>query len=238
MGWFHRSFKPLEVDIHSHLIPGIDDGAGTLAKSVEMIRAMKALGFKKLITTPHIHPKYPNTPNIILTGLEKLQEALMHANLEMEVEAAAEYFVDDLFLDRLKEGESFLYFGDRYLLIECSFVSKPIFFESIIFELQAKGYKPVLAHPERYQFLEGSIAWLCELKDAGALFQVTLGSLSGYYGAAAMKIAKKLWSENMVDLVGSDLHRMTHMEYLESSLKSKMVQKKIASGSLINHGLL
>lgn len=227
----------LKVDIHSHLIPGIDDGAKSLELSIQMIEAFSTLGFQKLITTPHIHPKYPNTSDNILKGLGLLQKEIEKRNLKIEVEAAAEYYVDDIFLQKVQQDEPLLTFGDNYVLVESAFLNKPIFFETALFELKSRGYQPVLAHPERYRFLDPSLEWLKELKDADILLQVTLGSLGGYYGEIPQKIAKKLMKDEMVDFLGSDLHRFSQVECMRKGLLSKEAQKLCSSPQLRNHSL-
>lgn len=239
MKWFSkRTSIPLKVDIHSHLIPGIDDGASSLKDSMDMLRAFYELGFRKVVTTPHIHPRYPNNKEAIVNGLRDLHQAIENDGLDIELEAAAEYYVDENFLEKLNSGHDLLTFGDRYLLVECSFVNKPFFFENAIFDMIEKGYNPILAHPERYQFLEGNIDWLMELKSLGILFQVTLGSLSGYYGELPRQLGKKLLKEGMVDFLASDLHRMSQVGHLRSSLRLKEVQTIIKRDQLLNNSLV
>lgn len=229
------SFK---VDIHSHLIPGIDDGSKTVDESIEMIRAFQKLGYRKIITTPHIHPNYPNTPKTIRTALEPLTATLKEKEISISIEVAAEYFVDESFLKTLRQNEEILSFGKQLVLVESSFLNKPIYFEEALFELKAKGYTPVLAHPERYQFLEGSIAWLSELKSMGILLQVTLGSISGYYGKIPKKISKELLKNNMVDFFGSDLHRISQVDFLKKGLQLKETQNYLNRGFCRNEYLL
>lgn len=238
MGLFRRKSALLKVDLHSHLIPNIDDGSQSMEQSIEMIKALISLGFKKIITTPHIHPNYPNRPEVILAGLEALQNELIRLDLDVEVEAAAEYFVDDAFHQKVKGKGLILSFGSKLVLVESSFLNKPIFFESVMFDLMSSGYTPVLAHPERYRFLEGTIDWLVELKSMGVLLQVTLGSIGGYYGTKPEHIGKILLKNEMVDFLGSDLHRASHLEYLEKGLKSKEVQKVLNGNKLKNMDLL
>ena len=238
MGIFGRSHASLNVDLHSHLIPNIDDGYQSLEQSIEMITALMKLGFKKVITTPHIHPNYPNTPEIIRMGLEKLHKALVKQNLEMEVEVAAEYFVDEAFHQKVKNKDALLSFGGKHVLVESSFINKPIFFESAMFDLQAAGYTPVLAHPERYRFLEGRIDWLEELKNMGVLFQVTLGSIAGYYGKIPEQLGKMLIKKELADFLGSDLHRKSHLAFLNKGLRSKEVQRALKGNSIKNQQLL
>lgn len=238
MRWRLKNVRQIGVDIHSHLIPGIDDGAPSLDQSRMMVDLLYKSGFKKLITTPHIHPRYPNKESQIMEGLEKLKNELKSVEYKIEIEAAAEYYVDDEFIDKVKNKADFLSFGDNYILIECSFITKPLFFESVIFSLKAQGYNPVLAHPERYKFLEGDIEWLNELKGAGLLFQVTLGSIGGYYGTMPRKLGIKLIKNGMVEFLGSDLHKPSQIEYLNIGLGSGPVQNLVKSGNLLNNELI
>ncbi len=167
------------ADIHSHLIPGIDDGVSQPDQSLEILIALEALGYKKIITTPHIHPNYPNKEEVIVAGLFKIQTESAKRGINLEVEAAAEYFVDEVFLNKVKKGHPILSFGNRYVLIESSFINKPMIFEQAVFELTSRDYLPVLAHPERYKFLDQSLDWLFGLKELGVFFQVTCSSLVG-----------------------------------------------------------
>lgn len=233
-----KSIHLLEVDLHSHLIPNIDDGSQSMEQSINMLERLMEIGFKKVITTPHIHPRYPNTPHVIMSGLEALQAEVVSRGIQVEIEAAAEYYVDESFYTKIREGDRILSFGDKFVLVESSFVNKPIFFETVMFDLLAKGFRPVLAHPERYQFLEGSIRWLEELKEMGVMFQITLGSIGGYYGEKPLRIGKQLIAKEMVDFLGSDLHRQNHLPYLEKGLKSKEIQRLITKDLLRNKDLL
>ena len=156
--WFSRKkkkldpvdFSSLRTDIHSHLIPGIDDGAPDLETSIEIIKKLMTLGYSNFITTPHIMSDlYRNTPEIILGGLKKLRAELSRLKIDVKIEAAAEYFVDYEFENKIGK-EKFLTFGDNYILIEFSFLEKPQNIDEIIFKLQLEGYKVVLAHPARY----------------------------------------------------------------------------------------
>ncbi|MEP5610783.1 MAG: CpsB/CapC family capsule biosynthesis tyrosine phosphatase [Cyclobacteriaceae bacterium] len=237
-GFGKKSMSTPVVDIHSHLIPGIDDGVKTLDHSIEVIKKFADLGFKKIITTPHIHPNYPNSTDEIRRGLSTVQSRIEEEKLDLEVEAAAEYFVDDVFMKSISEDKEILSFGPNFVLVESSFLNKPIFFESCLFELQSKGYQPVLAHPERYRFLEEEIDWLLELKEMGILLQVTISSFAGFYGKIPEKIAKTLFSRNMIDFLGSDLHSYNQIKYLEQGLRHKSVEKLCKSPHLKNGSLI
>jgi len=226
------------VDIHSHLVPGIDDGSKTMYDSILLISKLKELGFKKLITTPHImQDKYPNTSQIIRNGLKELKQKLLTKGIDIEVEAASEYFLDDHFLDLLKERD-ILTFGDNYLLFELSYTNKPIFLESAIFEMISAGYKPVLAHPERYIFFHKNFEEYKWLKRKGLLFQINLNSFSGYYSKEVQKIANRLAEEGLIDFVGSDTHKMRQLEHLERNLHSKVIEKIFKNNTILNDSLL
>lgn len=239
LGWFKKNaLADLRVDIHSHLIPGIDDGVKTLEESWGIIQRLQNLGYQKAVTTPHIHPNYPNTPEIIKAGLVQVKEKIKEEDSSFVLEAAAEYFVDETFMNTIEKGDEILSFGDKYVLVESSFLNKPMFFESCLFELMTKGYKPILAHPERYKFLEGELDWLLELKQMGVLLQVTISSFVGYYGTTPQKVAKELARKGMVDFLGSDLHRIVQVDFLRKGLKEKEVEKLCKSSSLKNEQLL
>ena len=148
-------FLGIDVDMHSHLIPGIDDGAKTLEDSIGLIRGLQDLGFKKIITTPHIYKEhYPNTKAGILRGLEELKKGLIDANIDIAIEASAEYFMDDHFESLIDKNEILPLNGKdgKYVLVEMSFFGMPPKLEDYLFKIQLKGYTPILAHPERYLF--------------------------------------------------------------------------------------
>jgi len=207
----------LQVDIHSHLIAGIDDGAKTVDDAVEMIRALKKLGFKKIITTPHIFGDYyPNTPEIIRPGLKILKTAISEAEIDIDLYAAAEYYIDEYFENLLETGAELLSFSDQKILIEFSTLSEPVNIHNIIFQLNTRGYQPILAHPERYLYYSNNFEQFQKIRLMGCSFQVNLLSLAGYYGTAQKKLGVKLLKAGMVDYLGTDLHKpsqLTHIYY-------------------------
>lgn len=173
-----KDFSELKVDMHSHLVPGIDDGAETMEDSINLIRRMSELGFEKLITTPHIQGEFfKNTPEIILSGLEKVREAIKKENIPIKIEAAAEYLIDDYFMDKLK-ANNLLTLMDKYLLIELSYYTPHPNLKEILFELQLAGYKIILAHPERYTYWFNNFKKYEELKDMEIYFQLNTISIS------------------------------------------------------------
>jgi tyrosine-protein phosphatase YwqE len=198
---------------------------------------MHRLGFSKLVTTPHIQSEfYRNTPEIILSGLGKLREAISTEGIPVTVEAAAEYLLDDGFEAKLKAGE-LLSFSDKYILIEMSYYSPHPNLKSFIFSLQVEGYKVILAHPERYTYWFSDFSKYEDLKDRGVYFQLNTVSLAGYYPEPVKKFAEKLVDKNMIDFIGSDMHNMRYMEALQKSLKEKVLGRLMASGKLLNAAL-
>lgn len=228
----------LQVDIHSHLIPGIDDGSQSIAESLDILRAFEQKGFKKVITTPHIMGDfYKNTPEIILGGLSQLKSAMSAEKLSIRLEAAAEYYLDEFFLKDLKEEKQFMTFGKNYLLFELPYINAPIHMDEAIFLMQSQGYKPVLAHPERYQFYHGKSEKIKELKAKGVLLQLNTNSLTGYYSKPAKKMAEKLLKDNQIDFLGSDVHNMKHFHSMADCLSGKWA-KVLASKHFLNNSLL
>ncbi|NNC84234.1 MAG: hypothetical protein HKN79_11720 [Flavobacteriales bacterium] len=229
----------LKVDIHSHLIPGIDDGAQDMEESLALLRRFEALGFQKVITTPHIMADYyRNTPDIILGGLEKVRAAIKKEGMEIQIEAAAEYYLDDRF-EQLLDDEDLLTFGSkRYLLFELPFVAEPLNLNSAIFNMQLKGIKPVLAHPERYGFWSRDLEKYEELHDKGVILQINLNSLGGYYGPEVKKVADHLVEQELIGLVGTDCHRSDHLDALEQvTLRVPSFHRLLEQGKLINSTL-
>lgn len=227
----------LNCDIHSHFIPGIDDGSTSIENSVEMITEIYNLGYKKIITTPHIMSDYfKNTPEIILEGLGKVKAALKNANIPIKIEAAAEYYLDFDFERKLDE-EKILTFGDNYLLFEISYLNPPDNLDGIIFKLQTLGYKPVLAHPERYNYFHKTFNIYENLIDKGVLLQLNINSLTGHYSIPTKKAAEKMIDKNMISFLGSDCHHMGHLELIKKSVYEKPLQELIESGKLLNASL-
>jgi len=210
-------YSRLHTDVHSHLLPGIDDGSQNMETSIRLIKGMKELGYKKLITTPHIMwDMYKNTREIILEKLQEVQSRLNEEKPEIEIAVAAEYFIDDHVEELLKQKEPLLSFGDKMVLVEFSMASPPFDLKEVLFEMQLQGYQPVIAHPERYIYLEQNKDFYSELKDTGCLFQVNALSLSGYYGRSVSELANYLCKKKYYDLVGTDLHHSRHLDALKN----------------------
>lgn len=226
----------LIADMHSHLIPGIDDGSKTMDETLAMLAKFETLGYSKIITTPHIMAEvYPNTPEIILAGLENVRKAAKEIGISLEIEAAAEYYFDQSLIEKIQQ-KNVLSFGNNYVLVEFSFHAQPDNEHRLFFEMQLADYRPILAHFERYPYFHGSTEKAKEYKDKGASIQVNLNSLTGHYGPGVKKQAERLIDEGLVDFVGSDCHRMQHLMHLEEHLHLPYYHK-LGKLQLKNHTL-
>jgi protein-tyrosine phosphatase len=226
----------LRADMHSHLIPGIDDGAKTIEDSLELIRILHSLGYSKLITTPHIMSDYfRNTPEIINEGLATVRAALKKENIPVEISAAAEYYIDDGFIRKLEE-EKLLTIGDNYLLTEVSYINPPDNVEQVFFRAMVLGYKPILAHPERYPFWYRTPEQYMRFYDMGVTLQLNMNSLAGYYGPDAKKIGEKLIDMGIIGALGTDMHHLKHAAAMQQVVKEKYLQK-ILDMPLLNREL-
>ncbi|MBR1769644.1 MAG: hypothetical protein IJ748_04220 [Bacteroidales bacterium] len=226
----------LHTDIHSHVIPGIDDGAPTMEDSINLVREMYNLGYRRMIVTPHVRfGSFENDTDTFDARLELLEMAADKENLDMEFEIGAEHTIDENFRTLFKE-DKLKTFNDGWLLIEFPFTNLPPRWKELIFDLQMAGYKLILAHPERYvSYLSFEKKTIDELKNRDILFQMNITSLGGFYGKNVLKFARYLVEKEYVDILGSDLHNMRHIEYLKQSFRNKDVCNLIESGCLMNN---
>ena len=216
------SWSFLKADMHSHLIPGIDDGAQTMEDSIALIKEFQVMGFQSIVTTPHIKSDYfPNDPAIITNGLNELRQALAQNGIQFPVHAAAEYYVDERFVEML-EAAPLLTIHNNEVLIEFSFMFEPMRLSDILFKIQTKGYKPVIAHPERYNYYHQKLQVFNEFKDRGCLLQLNALSLTGYYGRGVKETAERLLHDGLYDYCGSDMHHLRHAEGLKKMMQSKI----------------
>lgn len=214
----------LAVDLHSHLLPGIDDGAPDLTTSIHLIKQLNALGFSKFICTPHIFKElYPNTPDTIQTALSLVQQNLQQNGSSIQVSAAAEYMIDEDF----ELSNNLLCLKDKYILIEMSYLNETPNIEQIIFDLQIKGYKVILAHPERYNFYHKATHRFQRFKEMGVWFQLNLLSITGYYGNEVKQMATNLLANGQYDLAATDLHHQNHLDALAKYTQSGQLYQKI-----------
>jgi tyrosine-protein phosphatase YwqE len=210
-------FSFLGTDMLSHLIPGIDDGSPDSGTSLRLIRQLYAMGYSKIITTPHIMQGfYNNTPSTILPGLELLRGELERLDIPVVIHAAAEYLLDTGLIDTLNADEPLLTLSGKKILVELSFVSPPLQLHSLLYQLQLKGYEPVIAHPERYKYYHDDPEQYRKLMEIGCELQLNLLSLTGHYGKDIKKAAIKLMDHRWPSYLGTDLHHERHAEGLQS----------------------
>ena len=229
-------FSALGTDMHSHLLPGIDDGAPDASRSLEMIQGLQDLGFKKFITTPHIMSDlYPNSPATIQDAFDRLKTA---GGANIPLTPAAEYFLDENFDKLLQENVPLLCIHEKTVLIEFSFVTTPLNYKQRIFDLQIRGYQPVLAHPERYLYFAANRGIYDEFRDAGCQFACNLLSFTGYYGKPPVELAQYLLKKDYIDYLGTDMHHIRHLEALRNAEAAMpVVQRLTDSGRLMNSRL-
>jgi protein-tyrosine phosphatase len=229
-------FSGIKTDMHSHLVPGIDDGSPDLDTSMALIKGLEELGYSKLITTPHIMgDMYKNTPDIINNGLGEVTKELKAKSSRMVIKAAAEYYLDDHFTEILNKEKPVLTVQQKSVLVEFSFVYAPMNLKESLFNLQIKGYQIILAHPERYQYFSMNKKMYDEFKQMGCQFQLNILSLTGYYGKAPQELANYLITKNYIDYVGTDLHHFKHLEALRNSYSiMPLIKNLLNSGHLLN----
>ena len=215
---------PGYVDIHSHVLPGIDDGAQKIKDSEFLLESMIDFGFSKVITTPHTMKNvWDNTTSSIGDAYNLVHSELPELSKQVSLQFASEYFLDENLI-RLAQQEKLLSLKDNFILIEMSYLNAPIQLYDFLFELQLKGYQLVLAHPERYNYFHSNKKEYQKLKKAGCLFQLNLLSTVGYYGKNVAEIADYLLKENLYDFVGSDIHHKNHVAAFQNKVMIKNYQ--------------
>jgi protein-tyrosine phosphatase len=217
-------FEAIEVDIHSHLIPDVDDGSPDMETSVELIREMMDLGFKSIITTPHISELYPNENSLLLNRLYDLKKQLKREKIEIEINVAAEYMINDVFEQKVLSGEPLMTLPNKHILVELSHISEPVNLYKVIAMLIESGYVPILAHPERYRYYNNNLMQFQKLINCGCHLQVNALSLDGYYGRMVSDCAWALLNNYMIDFIGSDIHHPRHIETMRNNISPKSQQ--------------
>ncbi len=231
----YTDFSKIGLDMHSHLIPGVDDGATDITNSIALLNGLKELGFHHLITTPHtLQDIHPNTSEILQKG-----HALLDGKVPdgISLELSSEYYLDGQFQEQL-EAEKLMPMKDNRILVEFSQISRPHDLEEVIFDLGIKGYQVILAHPERYLFLHKDFGYYKRLKQMGVDLQVNALSLTKHYGEHVKKIAEKLIEADMIDYFGTDTHHLRHIETLKQVPHTKHFSRLVDSGLLKNESLL
>ena len=229
---------PFTTDLHSHLIPGIDDGSPDLSTSLDLLRRLEEVGYRRLVITPHVMAdSYRNSTRTILEGLERLKAAAAEAGIGLELHAAAEYYLDEEFFHRLERGD-LLTIGERWVLFETSYYNEPLGLEERIYEITARGYRPMLAHPERYRYVRERTAFYGRLREMGVGFQVNINSLGGYYGRDAREKAEWLAERGWIDFLGSDTHGAKQVEFLQKTIREGRVERVLERNSVGNDHLV
>lgn len=223
------------TDMHSHFLPGIDDGAVDLEDSIQLILHLKEIGYKKFITTPHIFwDMYRNNNEIILEKLKLLREELFRREIDVEIEAAAEYYCDEHF-EKLIEDQNLLTFGNKkYVLFEISFAAENVNMSRAIFNMRLAGYSPILAHPERYDFWHRDFSRYESMIDKDVHLQLNINSLTGQYGPDTKRISERLIDRGMVSFIGTDCHHLGHVQLTNTARTNPHLLKLIESGNLLN----
>jgi protein-tyrosine phosphatase len=228
----------LKADIHSHLLPGIDDGSPDIATTIDLIRGMSELGYKKIITTPHVlWDMYQNTTDTIIRKTEEVKEALAAENIDIEFSSAAEYYINEHFSAELKQKTPLLTLKDRLILVEFSMLTAPFDLKDVLFELQLQGYEVLIAHPERYIYLKGNKNFYEELRDSGCQFQLNLLSMTGHYGKSVNELAQYLLENDYYSYAGSDLHNSKHLDILKRACDDGAFAKLEEYGTFKNNEL-
>jgi len=231
----YSDFTTVGIDMHSHLVPGIDDGAKNTEDSLMLIEGLRTLGFRHLFTTPHtLQEIHPNTASTIQTGFSGIKDLIPR---EITMGISSEYYLDEHFEQQVKDNALLPLPGNR-LLIEFSQISRPQSLEERIFDLGIKGFQVILAHPERYLFFHKQFNYFNRLKEMGVELQVNALSLTDYYGKHIRRVAEKLIEADMIDFIGTDLHHSRHLEALKTVPASKHFMRLLSSGLLKNETLV
>jgi tyrosine-protein phosphatase YwqE len=222
----YTGFSWLSQDIHSHILPGIDDGSPDVATSLELLRSLSEAGINKFICTPHIiGDMYRNTPETVNNALAVLKKAVLQNGMQVEISAAAEYMLDDHFMELVRKKEPLLTLTKNYILTELSYSTSPSNLEQISFEINTNNYQALMAHPERYPYYHKNYDGYSRLKELGFLLQVNLLSLTGYYGKTVAKAAKFILDNKLADFVGTDLHHSNHLAVLTDVKSIELFEK-------------
>ena len=230
-----QDFSEVAVDMHSHLLPGVDDGSQSVKQSIELITGLQELGFQHLVTTPHsMNDMYPNSLATLKNSFNKLKGVIPEG---IRLDYSSEYFLDELFIENLRRDQLKPLPGNR-ILIEFSMANVPMNLEEILFEIRLKGYQIILAHPERFVFFHKQPKAYSRFKDLDIEFQVNALSLSGYYGNHIKKMAENLIDEGWIDFIGTDLHHERHLSALRKVTEMKSFEKLLKSNGLKNQTLI
>lgn len=235
---FSSDYFPIVTDIHSHILPGIDDGSPDIETSLLLVEGLIKLGISHSIATPHIiGDLYRNNCDTINNALTALRDALEEKQLKFKINAAAEYMLDAYFLELLQKKVPLLTLKNNLILTEFSYAERPFNIENIVFAVITEGYQPILAHPERYAYYHNDYKQYHHLADLGFLLQVNLLSLTGYYGKGVAKAAAYIIKNKLVSFIGTDLHHLRHLDALNDPA-NKTVFAELFSGQTFNNDMI
>lgn len=217
-----QQLLPVHTDIHAHLVPGIDDGARDICHGADLAQELEALGISRMILTPHVTDEiFPNTPDTIDPALACLRRELAERGSRLELHVSGEYRIDDLLYDQLKQ-KIVRPMPNDYLLIECGWINEPFRIEAFVGDLvRTYGFKPILAHPERYPYYHHDPSNYLRLRRAGLRFQINILSLAGAYGKYVRDLTKEMIEKDMVEFIGTDLHNHRHLNTIKEYLNSR-----------------
>ncbi len=238
-GSANGDLSPLQVDLHSHLIPAIDDGVQSVDEAIYLIRELREKGIRKIITTPHVMSEgFNNTSEDIRNGLLKVKNELNAQKIDVSFEAAAEYYLDDNFEERM-QNEELLTLNGKYLMFEMSYMNKAPNLDEVLFQLSSNGYKPVMAHPERYSYYHDTdLQSYRDLRDKGVYLQLNMGSIIGAYSPEIRRVARQMLKEGLVDFLGTDLHNERHLDMINKCLRDHFFIKTLNDYPFQNKELL
>ena len=239
--FFKKKQEPLQLcfntDIHCHILPGIDDGSPDVNTSIELIERMKSWGITRIIATPHsTQASFENTPETMGNALALLKQELENRQIEIDITHSSEYRIDEYFITQLNAG-TIVPMPNNYLLVENSFIQEPWNLDQLLFDLKVKGYKPILAHPERYMYYYAKKDRYKAIHSTGTKLQLNILSLSGHYGKDEKNMAMELIEKGLVDFIGTDLHNHRHADAIESYLASKEYRKIKDRLPLLNNSI-
>lgn len=219
---------PFTTDIHNHIVPGVDDGSHSISESIELLEHMADWGITRVYASPHsTHDTFENTPQSIQDSALKLKAEIQSIGMPIDFDYHMEYRIDEYFMRHFESGDV-ITLPNKYILIENTFSHEPWGLEQLLYRIKYAGYTPILAHPERYRYYSKRNRHRYEeLHNFGLYFQLNLLSLAGHYGKDERDTALYLLENGLVQFIGTDLHRMSHVESIEKYLSSKNYLKDL-----------
>jgi len=224
-------------DIHNHILPGIDDGSPSVEESLILVKGLKELGIHNSVSTPHVMAGvHNNTPQTIKSAHAELNDHLKANSLDFKLNFSAEYMIDDQIQEWI-QADNLCLIADKYMLVEMSYLSESKALFSVIKDIQDRGYQPILAHPERYNYFHNNFKIFEEIKQAGCHLQLNLLSISKYYGENVKTCALTLIRAGMYDFVGTDMHHTRHLEALKTVVAKYDIQELLRGNPIKNSKL-